>query len=116
MVISFEEKDRATIETQGITIIEFKRFLYKGVKHTIKALDSLMEYVQLIIKAWNKFKKWFLEAVDNVKLIVEQISDYTCRPTSFRYKAVKFLSKCTGIDMYKLWSMTRHTWLARSRI
>ena len=102
MVISFEEKDRAAIESRGITIIEFKRFLYKGVKTTIKALNSLME--------------WFLEAIDNVNLIVEQISDYTCRPTSFRYEAVKFLSKCTGIDMYKLWGMTRRTWLARSCI
>lgn len=29
MVISFEEKDRAAIEANGITIIEFKRILYK---------------------------------------------------------------------------------------
>lgn len=114
MVISFEEKDRAAIESKGITIIEFKRFLYKYAKTVVKTLEYLEEYAKCILKAWNAFKKWFLKAVDSVKLIVEQISDYTCHPTSFRYKVVKFLSKCTGIDMYRLWKMTRHTWLARS--
>lgn len=118
MVISFEEKDRAAIEAKGITIIEFKRFLYKDLKPVVKAWCSLKEYIteyeQRILNALSALRKWFIEAVDGVKLIIEQISDYTCRPTSFRYKAVKFLSKCTGIDMYKLWRMTRRTWLARS--
>lgn len=118
MVISFEEKDRTEIEAKGITIIEFKRFLYKGLKPAVKALCSLAEYIleytQLILRAWNVFRKWFIEAVDGVKLTIEQISDYTCRPTSFRYKTVKFLSKCTGIEVHRLWKMTRRTWLARS--
>ena len=32
MVISFEEKDRVAIEAKGITVIEFKRILYKTEK------------------------------------------------------------------------------------
>lgn len=107
MVISFEEKDRAVIEAKGMTIIEFKRFLYKDAKTAVKTLEYLVEYAKCVLKAWNAFKKQFLKAVDSVKLIVEQISDYICHPTSFRYKVVKFLSRCTGMDIYKLWKMTR---------
>lgn len=32
MVISFEEKDRATIEAKGMMVIEAKRVLYKAVE------------------------------------------------------------------------------------
>lgn len=118
MVIYFEEKDRAAIEAKGITIIEFKRFLYKDLKPAVKAWCSLAEYIaeyaQRILNAWNTFRNWFIEAVDGLKLIIEQIRDCACYPTSFRYKTVKFLSKCTGIEMLDIWKATRPAWLARS--
>lgn len=110
MVISFEEKDRATIEAKGMTIIEFKRQLYQ----IRDAYQVLSNDARCVLKAWNSFKKWLCEAVDNLKMVFEALKENYCLPTSFRYKAVKFLSRCTGIDIYKLWKMTRHTWLARS--
>lgn len=114
MVISFEEKDRAKIEAKGITIIEFKRFLYGDIKTAAKAWDSLLEYIGRVLDAWNTFKKWLIETADNLKLVFEEISECFQHPTSFRYKIVKFVSKCTGIEKRRLWTMTRRTWLARS--
>lgn len=116
MVIGFEEKDRAAIESKGVTIIEFKRVLYKNAKTVARRWDSLAECVEYVLKAWDIFKKWFEELVDDLRLLFEEIKSCFHYPTIIRYKVVKFLNKCTGIDMYKLWSMTRHTWLARSRI
>lgn len=43
MVLAFEEKDRAIIESKGMTIIEFKRsmYLYKISLYTNKAYLAL---------------------------------------------------------------------------
>ena len=114
MVISVEENDRAAIEATGISIIEFKRIFYRKSKAATEVLESPMEYTQRITKAWNIFKKRLCEAADSLKLVFEAVKENYCLPTSFRYKVVKFLSRCTGIDIYKLWKMTRHAWLARS--
>ena len=114
MVISFEEKDRAAIEANGITIIEFKRILYKTEKGIEHAWEVLKEIADKAARAWNAFVEGFLEAVDGVKMAIEVVRDVYHYRTSFRCKAVKFLRKCTGIEIWKLWKMTRHTWLARS--
>lgn len=110
MLISFEEKGRAAIGAKGMTIIEFKRRLYQ-IRDTYQALSN---GVRCVLKAWDSFKKWLCEAIDNLKLLCEQIRETYHYPTSFRYKAVKFISKCTGIEKRRLWTMTRRTWLARS--
>ena len=114
MVISFEEKDRAAIEAKGITIIEFKRVLYNNVKTVVTRWDSITECVEYVLKAWDIFKRWLKELVDDLKLLFEEIKDCFHYPTVIRYRVVKFLNKCTGIDIYRLWKMTRRTWLARS--
>lgn len=114
MVLSFEEKDRSVIESHGMTIIEFKRSLYKLSKNASNAYEIIKDAVYNVIKAWEVFKKKFLEAIDNVKFIVEQTMEAWNYPTSRRYRFVKALSKCTGIEKHKLWKITRHTWLARS--
>lgn len=110
MFISFEEKDRAAIEAKGMTIIEFKRHLYQ-MRDTYQAL---INGARCVLKAWNSFKKRLCEAIDNLKLLCEQIREAYHYPTSFRYKAVKFISKCTGIEKRRLWTITRRIWLARS--
>ena len=114
MVISFEEKDRAAIEAKGVTIIKFKSVLYRNEKIVTRRWDSPRECVEYVLKAWDIFKKWFEELVDELRLLLEEIKNYSHYPTIIRYKVVKYLNKCTGIDIYKLWKMTRHTWLARS--
>ncbi|MDE7327959.1 MAG: hypothetical protein K2N63_17055 [Lachnospiraceae bacterium] len=57
MVISFEEKDRAAIEAKGITVIEFKRILYKTEKSIEHAWRVLEECGNAIVKAWNVLLK-----------------------------------------------------------
>lgn len=61
-----------------------------------------------------------VEVIETMKLVLKAgglaIKDIKKRHTSFRYKAVKFVSKCTGIELYIIWKATRHTWLARSNI
>lgn len=114
MVLSFEEKDRSVIESHGMTIIEFKQSLYKLFKNTSNAYERIKDAIDNVIKAWEVFKEKFLEAIDNVKFLVEQAMEVWHYPTSRRYRVVKVLSKCTGIEKRKLWKLTRHTWLARS--
>lgn len=41
MVISFEEKDRVKIEETGMTVIEFKREIYKLVRILSDAWDNV---------------------------------------------------------------------------
>lgn len=116
MIISFEEKDRAVIEAKGISIIEFKQRLYNMVKTIDDAWKILKEWDDKVTKAWDVFVEKFLEAVDSVKLVFEQISEaYHC-PTSRRYRIVKIFSKCTSTDIRFIWRMTFKIkrWLARS--
>lgn len=114
MVLSFEEKDRSVIESHGMTIIEFKQSLYKFSKNISNACEIIKDFVDNVIKALEVFKKKFLETIDNVKFLVEQAMEVWHYPTSRRYRVVKVLSKCTGIEKLKLCKTTRHTWLARS--
>lgn len=114
MIISFEEKDRVKIEATGMQIIEFKRILYRTSKTISAAWSALENIAERILKGLNAFKNAFLEAVDKVKMYFEMIKDSCGYRTSFRYKTVKLISKVTRIDMWKVWTMTRHTWLARS--
>lgn len=116
MIISFEEKDRKVIEENGLYIIELKRYLYKMEKKIDNAKKALNDIVFKMAKVWNAFKDAFLKAVDSMKMYVEVIKDIKKQHTSFRYKVVKFVSKCTGIELYIIWNATRHTWLARSDI
>lgn len=114
MFISFEEKDRSVIESHGMTIIEFKRSLYKLSKNTSKSYELIKDAIDKIEKALKVLKDRFLKALDNVKFMIEQAMEEWQYPTSLRYSFVKVLSKCTGIEKLALWKMTRRTWLARS--
>lgn len=118
MVISFKEQDRAIIEAYGMTIIDFKRILYrmeKWVRDNWTELYNLAkDLTEKIIKAWELFEDKLLEAIDDMKFLFERIREtYHCS-VSLRYRFVKTLSKCTGMESQKIWKMTRHTWLARS--
>lgn len=116
MVISFEEKDRVAIESTGMMIIQYKQLLYKRAEYAAKGFVTLVDFSERITEAWERFTNRFCEAVEDVKLLIQKIFDHYHYPTSRGYKIVKFISKCTGIDIYKLWKGTRRTWLARSRI
>ena len=113
MIICFEEKDREKIESNGIYIIEFKRFIYK-------LWDSVKEPLEIISNAIYKAVKCFYDGItkfiDDVKLLIEEFHDFKHYPTSARYKIVKFLSNYTKMSKYEAWTITRYTWLARSCI
>lgn len=106
MVICFEEKDRAMIEAREMTIIEFKRILYRTEKGIEYAWEVLKEFADRFTKAWNVFVEGFLEAVDGVNLVLEQIKEAYRYPTSRRYKIAKVFSKCTGTSIGFGWKIT----------
>ena len=51
MVISFEENERAVIESNGMTIIEFKRNLYKISKNVSNSCTMLEDAIEIITNA-----------------------------------------------------------------
>lgn len=116
MIISLEEKDREVIEENGLYIIELKRHLYKMEKQMGDARKIVNDIVIKVAKALNALKDAFLEVVDRMKMYVEVIADIEKRPTSFRYKVVKLISKCTGVELHRIWKVTYRTCLARSSI
>lgn len=116
MVLAFTEEQKKEIEAKGMTVIEFKRRLNNIGKTINDVWKILKEWSDKVKRAWNVLVEKFLEAVDGVKLVFEQISEaYHC-PTSRRYRIVKIFSKCTGTDICFIWRMTFKIkrWLARS--
>lgn len=116
MVLAFTEEQKKEIEARGMMVIEFKRRLYKMVKGTADIWQILKEAADKITKAWNIFKERFLEAVDDAKLVFEQICEAYHYPTSRRYRIVNIFSKCKGTDVRFWWNLTFRLkrWLARS--
>lgn len=106
MVICLDESSRQSIEANGMTIIECKRKLYDIADEITGTIADLTEKIFDIIR----------NIVDTFKFFFEEVKEKFKVKTSFRYKFVKIVSKCTGIDVYKLWVMTRHTYLARCNI
>lgn len=51
--------------------------------------------------------------IDKVALVIEEIKEKFHYPVSRRYKFVKILG-AMGYDKQRVWTMTRHTWFARS--
>lgn len=92
MVIAFEEKDRAAIESKGMAVIEFKRILYRTEKSIEHAYEVLKENVDKFARVWNVFKEKLLEAVDSARLAFEQIKEVYHYPTSSRYRIAR--SQC----------------------
>lgn len=116
MVLAFTEEQKKEIEARGMTVIEFKRWLHNMGKTIYDAWKILKEWADKVTKAWNVFVEKFLEVVDGVKLVFEQIREAYNYPTSRRYRIVKIFSKCTGTDIRFWWNFTFkiRRWLARS--
>ena len=117
MYIAFTEEQGKKIRSIGISVIEYKRRIRDGIKmsHYIidKASKTLCNAVNTFLKLWNDIIEKFFDAIDDARLIIEEIRKNINYPTSRRYKIVKFISKL-GYDKRKVWVATRHTWLARS--
>lgn len=117
MVLAFEEKYRPVIESNGMTIIEFKRSLYKISKITINVYEIIKDVIDKFEKTLKVFMNTLHKVFDNVKFLCTETMkayNYPTYQTMRRYMVVKTLSKCTGIEKRKLWKLKRHSWLARS--
>lgn len=113
MYIAFSEEEGKMIRYKyGMMVIEYKRML-SSVHNAIKRYEYAKKILDGTIDAAINFIRVFCEALDNVRLAIEKIKDaYRC-DTSQRYHFVKFFSKL-GYDERKMWTLTRHTRLARS--
>ena len=117
MVYAFTETEKKQIENCGMLVVEFKRNLKREEnfgKAISKAWDSLMELAEKIGRVIGVLCEKFSEVADNVRLALEEIRENYDYPTSRRYKVVKILSKCTGLEKREVWKITRRTHLARS--
>lgn len=117
MVYAFTEAEKKQIENCDMLVVEFKRNIKRAEnfgKAISKARDSLMELAEKIGRVIGVLCEKFSEVADNVRLAFEEIRENYDYPTSRRYKVVKILSKCTGLEKQEIWKMTRRTHLARS--
>lgn len=103
MVYAFTEAEKKQIESRGMMVVEFKRNLM-----IIEKADKVIYEVAC------EFCKKIIEAVDNIRLAFNEISEAFGCPISRRYKVVKILSKCTGLEKREIWRMPRRSHLARS--
>lgn len=110
MVYAFSEEEKQKIEIDGLKVVEFKRYL----RDFKIACDAIAELLLKIKSALNLVYEIVENFIDNLCLVAEEINEAFGRYTTSRYKVVKALSKCTGIEKQNIWKMTRHTRLARS--
>lgn len=117
MYIALTEEQAKKIRSMGISVVEYKRCVRHGINVAVyviqKTSKKLSDALNTVINVWNDICEKFFDAVDNVRMIIEEIRENLNYPTSRRYKIVKFMSKL-GYDKHKIWVATRHTRLARS--
>lgn len=117
MYIALTEDQGKKIRSMGISVIEYKRCVRHGINITTyviqEASKRLHEALESVAKVWNEFLERFQDAVDDVKMIVEEVREKLGYSTSRRYRIVKIFSKL-GYDKRRIWIATRRTWLARS--
>lgn len=101
MVISFEEKDRAAIEATGMTVMQFKRALYKSVNAFKKVWETAKEITEIIIDAFGKAFSFLAEDVfPKLKEAIEYITGwYENLPEVERRKLVKCYAKANTPNM-----------------
>lgn len=69
--------------------------------------------VEKVTQAWKVITDAIDDIIDTVSLVIEEIKEKFHYPVSRRYKFVKILG-AMGYDKQRVWTLTRHTWLARS--
>lgn len=110
MYIALTEQDAVKIRNMGISVIEWKNCMRKNIKIAVYAIEKVVEK---IVYAWNMVIEAAEKAFDLASLVIEEIKDRLNYPTSRRYKFVKILG-AMGYDKQRVWTLTRHSWLARS--
>ena len=108
MYIALTENRAKEIRKLGISVIEWKNCVRKSVNVVVYIFNKVVEKAT---QAW----KVLTDAIDDIieSLVIEEIKEKFHYPVSRRYKFVKILG-AMGYDKQRVWTLTRHTWLARS--
>lgn len=110
MYMAFTEEQAIQIRKTGLSVVQFKYCIKNQIDvwwyKLKKIVDVVKKALDFAFGAINDF-------VDNIRFVLEDITDKCKFPTTRRYRFVKNLSKL-GYDKRKMWIATRHTWLARS--
>ena len=110
MYIALTEDRAKEIRKLGISVIEWKNCVRKSVNvfaYVInKAAEKAAQALKIITDAIEN-------VIDTVALVIDEIKEKFHCPASRRYKFVKILG-VMGYDKQRVWTLTRHTWLARS--
>lgn len=112
MYIAFTEEQAQEIRSTGISVIEWKRCICNNVNVAICVINKISEEIE---QALTKIVDYLNDFIDMLDFIVEEIKEKFHYPVSRRYKFVKVIG-AMGYDKQRVWTLTRHTWLARSNI
>lgn len=103
MYIALTEDQAKEVRKLGISVIEWKNCMRKSVNVAVYIINKTADK---IAQAW----KIITDTIDD---IIDEIKEKFHYPVSRRYKFVKILG-AMGYDKQRVWTLTRHTWLARS--
>lgn len=110
MYMALTEEQAQEIRKLGITVIEWKNCVRKGVTAFVYIINKAAEKA---VKAWGIIRDAIDKLTDRLGLAIEEIREHYSLPVSHRYKFVKILG-AMGYDKQRVWTLTRRTWLARS--
>lgn len=110
MYMALTEEQAREIRKLGITVIEWKWCVKENVNVFIYIMNKAIEKAT---QAWKVIKNAIEELTNVLSLSDEEIKERFQVPVSQRYKFVKILG-AMGYDKQRVWTLTRHTWLARS--
>ena len=110
MYMALTEEQAKEIRKLGISVIEWKNCVRKGVSVIVYIINKTAEKVAQVRKV---ITDAIDDIIDTVSLVIEEIKEKFHYPASRRYKFVKILG-AMGYDKQRVWTLTRHTWLARS--
>lgn len=110
MYMAFTEEQAMQIRKSGLSVVQFKYCIRNQIDIWFYKLKKIVDAVE---KTLDSAFGVINDFVDNIRFILEDISDKRKFPTTRRYRLVKNLSKL-GYDKRNMWVLTRRTWLARS--
>lgn len=110
MYMALTEEQAKEIRKLGIQPIEWKNCVRRG----IDVLSySFLKANEESAEMWNRIREAMGEIADEICLVINEIKDRFHLQTSRRYKFVKILGNI-GYAKQRVWTLTRHTRLARS--
>ena len=110
MYIALTEDQAKEIRKLGISVIEWKNCVRKNVNVVVYIFNKVVEKAAQV---WKAITDVIDDFIDMASLVIEEIKESFHYPTTRRYKFMKVLGDM-GYDKQRVWTLTRHTWLARS--